>query len=50
MRFKQILKYLLLGYMDTFSTKMIDDLKIAFNFKGKSQTFTALTDVIFVVK
>jgi len=45
-----LLKPTIISYLDTFSTKKIDDLKIAFNFKGKSQTFTALTDVIFVVK
>jgi hypothetical protein len=28
----------------------MEDLKIKFEFKGKRKTFTALTDIIFVVK
>ena len=45
-----LLKPTIITYLDKFSTKKIDDLKITFNFKGKPQTFTAVTDVIFVVK
>jgi hypothetical protein len=45
-----LLKPTILTYLDNFKTKKIEDLKVAFNFKGKPQTFTALTDIIFVVK
>lgn len=37
-------------FLDAFSSKTISDLKVDFNYSGKSQTFNALTDVIFVVK
>ncbi|MBC6432233.1 hypothetical protein FM036_16285 [Nostoc sp. HG1] len=37
-------------FLDAFSSKQISDLKINFNYPGKPQTFSALTDVIFVVK
>ena len=45
-----LLKPTILNYLDTFNNKKLDDLKVSFEFKGKSQTFTALTDIIFVVK
>lgn len=45
-----LLKPTIIKYLDNFGTKKIDDLKVSFNFKGKPQTFTALTDIIFVVK
>lgn len=45
-----LLKPTILNYLDNFKNKRIDDLKIFFEFKGKPQTFTALTDIIFVVK
>ena len=45
-----ILKPAILNYLDNFKNKKIDDLKVSFTFKGKPQTFTALTDIIFVVK
>jgi hypothetical protein len=45
-----LLKPTIMSYLDNFTSKKIDDLKVSFNFKGKPQTFTALTDVIFVVK
>ncbi|MBF6653462.1 hypothetical protein C3B47_11285 [Flavobacterium columnare] len=45
-----LLKPTILTYLDNFKTKKIEDLKIEFEFKGKSKTFTALTDIIFVVK
>lgn len=44
------LKPSIISYLDNFNSKKIDDLKVSFNFKGKPQTFTALTDIIFVVK
>ena len=37
-------------YLHSFSKRKISDLKIDFKYKGKPQTFTALADVIFVVK
>ena len=45
-----LLKPIILNYLDNFKTKKIADLKVEFAFKGKPQTFTALTDIIFVVK
>ncbi len=46
----ELLKPIIKSYLDSFATKNIADLKIAFKYKGKPQIFTALTDVIFVVK
>ncbi len=37
-------------FLDTFSSKNITDLKIDFNYPGKTTMFSALTDIIFVVK
>lgn len=45
-----LLKPTIMNYLDNFKTKKIDDLKVSFSYKGKPQTFTALTDIIFVVK
>jgi len=45
-----LLKPAILNYLDNFKTKKTEDLKIIFGYKGKPQTFTALTDIIFVVK
>jgi hypothetical protein len=45
-----LLKPTILSYLDNFKTKNTEDLKIEFEFKGKTKTFTALTDIIFVVK
>lgn len=45
-----LLKPTILTYLDNFKNKKIDDLKVTFEFKGKPQTFTALTDIIFIVK
>ncbi|MEO6136013.1 MAG: hypothetical protein ABIP35_12715 [Ginsengibacter sp.] len=45
-----LLKPTILTYLDNFANKQIDDLKVEFNFKGRPQTFTALADIIFVVK
>ena len=45
-----LLKPTILSYLDNFKSKKIEDLKITFEFKGKTKTFTALTDIIFVVK
>jgi hypothetical protein len=45
-----LLKPTILSYLDNFKSKKVEDLKIEFEFKGKAKTFTALTDIIFVVK
>ncbi|WP_348825726.1 hypothetical protein [Flavobacterium aestuarii] len=45
-----LLKPTILNYLDNFKTKKTEDLKVEFEFKGKTKTFTALTDIIFVVK
>jgi len=45
-----LLKPTILSYLDIFKTKNTKNLKIEFEFKGKTKTFTALTDIIFVVK
>ena len=45
-----LLKPTILSYLDSFKTKNTEDLKIEFEFKGKTKTFTALADIIFVVK
>lgn len=45
-----LLKPVIKNYLDSFAKKKVADLKIAFRYKGRPQTFTALTDVIFVVK
>lgn len=45
-----LLKPTILKYLDNFKNKKVSDLKVSFTFKGKPQTFTALADVIFVVK
>lgn len=45
-----LLKPTIMEYLDNFKNKKIEDLKVSFGYKGKPQTFTALTDIIFVVK
>lgn len=45
-----LLKPTILSYLDNFKDKKMKELKVDFNFKGKPQTFTALTDIIFVIK
>ncbi|KAB2918850.1 MAG: hypothetical protein F9K23_01540 [Bacteroidetes bacterium] len=37
-------------YLDDFCNKNINDLRVSFTYSGKSQTFSALADIIFVVK
>jgi len=37
-------------YLDKFIEKKIEELKVTFNYKGKEQTFTALSDAIFILK
>lgn len=45
-----LLKPVIENYLSNFAKKKTSDLKIDFKYKGKPQTFTALTDVIFVIK
>jgi hypothetical protein len=45
-----LLKPTVLKYLDNFKDKKTEDLKVTFGYKGKPQTFTALADIIFVVK
>jgi len=45
-----LLKPTILSYLDHFKNKKLEDMKVSFEFKGKSQTFNALTDILFVVK
>jgi hypothetical protein len=45
-----LLKPTILTYLDNFKIKKIDDLKVTFEFKGKPEPYTALTDIIFVIK
>lgn len=45
-----LLKPTIIKYLHNFSHKKIEDLRVTFNYKGKSQKFTALSDIIFVVR
>lgn len=38
------------NYLDDFAEKKIEDLKVTFNYRGKDQTFTALSDAMFILK
>ena len=38
------------AFLDGFISKNMSDLEVSFNYSGKAQTFTALADVIFVVR
>lgn len=46
----QLLEPRIIEYLNTFKNKKVDDLKVSFSYTGKSQTFTALSDIIFIVK
>ena len=46
----ELLKPVINRYLDDFEKKKLADLKVTFKYKGQSQAFTALTDVIFVAK
>jgi len=46
----ELLSPVIKQYLDNFNSKQINDFKIAFNFRGKPNLFTALTDIIFIVK
>ena len=43
-------EFLRSDYLDDFKNKKIGDLHVDFDFKGKPHGFSALADVIFVVK
>ena len=45
-----LLKPTIVSYLDNFKNKQIKDLQVDFEFKGKPHGFSALADVIFVVK
>jgi len=45
-----LLKPIINSYLDNFKNKLIDDLRVDFEYKGKPHRFSALADVIFVVK
>ena len=45
-----LLRPSIFSYLDGFEGKDLKDLKIEFGFKGRAQIFTAITDVIFIVK
>jgi hypothetical protein len=45
-----LLKPTIVSYLDNFKNKQLNDLRVDFEFKGKPHGFTALADVIFVVK
>ncbi len=45
-----LLKPVIENYLDSFGMKKVADLKVTFKYKGKPETFAALSDVVFVVK
>lgn len=45
-----LLKPTILKYLDDFKNKKVSDLKVEFTYNGRTGIFTALTDIIFVVK
>lgn len=45
-----LLKPTIQSYLDNFGNKKTEDLKVTFGYKREPQTFTALADIIFVVK
>lgn len=45
-----LLKPKIQNYLDEFSKKRIKDFEIEFNYKGKEETFKALSDALFIVK
>ena len=49
-RNKDLLEPTIVSYLDNFNSKSISDLQVDFEFKGKPHGFSALADVIFVVK
>ncbi len=45
-----LLKPMIMNYLDSFTNKKVDDLLMFFSYEGKPQKFTVLTDIIFVIK
>lgn len=45
-----LLKPTIVSYLDNFNNKQTEDLRVDFEFKGKPHGFSALADIIFVVK
>ena len=45
-----LLKPSIKKYLDEFTEKNLEELKVIFNYKGKDQIFTALSDAIFILK
>jgi hypothetical protein len=45
-----LLKPTIVSYLSNFKNKKLDDLRVDFEFKGKPHGFSALADVIFVLK
>jgi hypothetical protein len=45
-----LLKPTIEDYLENFSAKQAEDLRVTFEFQGKPVPFTALADVLFVVK
>lgn len=46
----KLLEPRIIEYLNTFKNKKVDDLNVSFSYTGKSQTFTALSDIIFITK
>lgn len=45
-----LLKPAIFGYLDTFGTKSLNDMKIEFTYQGKSKVYKTYADIIFVMK
>ncbi len=45
-----LLRPRILSYLDAFSKKRTEELRISFTYKNRTQLYTALTDVLFIVK
>jgi hypothetical protein len=45
-----LLRPIIVSYLDNFKNKKLEDLRVTFEFKGKPHSFAALADVIFVIK
>lgn len=46
----ELLKPTIISYLSELKSKKKDNMKINFSYKGKSQVFKAISDVIFVIK
>ena len=45
-----LLKPVIVSYLDHFTERNIKDLDLSFSFKGRSKSFNVLADIIFIVK